>query len=146
MNQATRNTLFGFDKLLTEFYQPSRYAAAPASKPAKPFLSPRVDIQEHKDSYELIAELPGIEKGNISVTVEDSTLTITASAERLDDENNDRKVLRRERRLGKYQRRFDFGDGIEEAAINANFKDGLLTLSIPKLKEAEAEKRQIDIH
>ena len=136
MNLIPRDTFFDLDKFFNSSYQP-------ASRTGNAVFSPRVDIHEVEDGYELVAELPGISKDNISVAVEDSTLTIEAGIEQ---ENTAGKVLRKERRQGKFTRSFNLGQDIEQSEIKANFKDGLLILSIPKLKEAIVKSRKIDIH
>ena len=113
-------------------------------------LDPRVDILKNDEGYQLIAELPGISKEQLSVTVEESTLTIeTKSVEQQTDSKPDEEkgqYLRRERLNGNFRRSFDLGQDIELSDIKASFKDGLLTLDIPKQKEQTPTSRNIDIH
>ncbi len=141
MNLTPRDTFFDLDKFFDGFYQPSA-----AGKKSNSVFNPHVDIHETDDSYELIAELPGISKDNISVAVDDSTLTIEASNEQETTEEKNGRVLRRERRSGKFIRSFNLGQNIDQSAIKANFKDGLLILTIPKIKEEVIKTRKIDIH
>lgn len=91
----------------------------------------KTDIKENKDNYFLIVELPGIEKDDIKIEVEDGYLSIHATK---NDEINDdeEKYVRRERHYGQYSRSFYVGKQIETTDIKANFKNGILSLQIPK--------------
>jgi HSP20 family protein len=145
MNIVQRSPFFELDKFFDTFSQPSR--AREATNDAS--FSPRVDIYDNGDSYQLIAELPGISKDNIAITVDDSTLTIEAHHPSTDEQSDKQpaiKALRRERQLGKYTRSFNLGQDIEQSDIKASFNDGLLTLTIAKLKEDIVQARNIEIH
>ncbi|MEE8056845.1 MAG: Hsp20/alpha crystallin family protein [Pseudomonadales bacterium] len=145
MNLAKRDIIFDFDKIFDGFYQPALRTTL-QTKNTNTSFSPRVDIHEAADNYALVAELPGINKENLSVTVEDSTLTIEASNEQQSTEEGTTKALRKERHFGKFIRSFNLGQNIEQSDIKASFKDGLLNLTIPKVKEEVVKARQIDIH
>jgi HSP20 family molecular chaperone IbpA len=95
------------------------------------------DIKETDDGYEMIVDLPGINKDDVTVKLENGYLTITASKglERgtSDDETrNDGRYIRRERYSGHIERSFYVGENLTQEDINAKFKDGILTLDIPK--------------
>lgn len=139
MNLIARDDFFDLDKIFDGYLQPS-IATSSSAKPN----CPRVDIRELDNNYELIAELPGINKKNIAVTVENSILTIEAANTPASTEQN--KYLRKERQLGKFSRSFKLGENIEQSAIAANFQDGLLILTIPKVEEAVVKPRKIEIH
>jgi HSP20 family protein len=138
MNISARDTFFDLDTFFNGAYQPVTRSKAQSA------YSPRVDIIEQADSYQLIAELAGVSKENISVTVKDAVLTIEANNKPAVD--SDTKVLRRERQFGQFVRSFKVGKGIEQESIAASFKDGLLYLTVPKAKPAEATSRTIEIH
>ncbi|WP_101759846.1 Hsp20/alpha crystallin family protein [Oceanicoccus sp. KOV_DT_Chl] len=147
MNTTQRSPFIDLDNFFNGYYQPRKSVAQNTS--TKHF-SPKVDVFENEDSYELVAELAGVNKENISVTINDSVLTIEAdnsiNQEAAADEKSAKKLLRKERFSGKFSRSFNLGQDINEAEINAEFKDGLLTLVVPKIKEALVQARRIDIH
>ena len=92
---------------------------------------PSVDISETEDGYEVRAELPGVAKDDLHVSVEDGLLTLSGEKrqEQVDDTQNYRRV---ERRYGRFQRKFRLPGEVETADIKAGYRDGVLTLSIPK--------------
>ena len=141
MNIIKRDDFFDFDKFFNGFYPPSS-----AKQKTNTAINPRVDIYHTENSYELIAELPGISKDNITVTVKDGILMIEASNEKEGSEKATGELLRRERHLGKFVRSFDLGQDIEQTEIKASFKNGLLMLMIPKAKEIVPETQKIEIH
>jgi len=110
----------------------------------KEFFAPKVDIIEKDQHFEVIAELPGVNKGDISVQLHDGVLTLEAKTEQESSSEND-KVIRKERRTGFFSRSFNVGKGISADDIQAKFDNGLLTLTAPKLQEAIADKRKIEI-
>ncbi len=145
MNVRTRTSYpnrIDLDRFFNSFY-PSR-----VNIHNKQFAQPKVDIVEQDNSYQLIAELPGIDKENIQINVEDSMLTISADSESSseDAKENTPNFLRKERYLGKYQRSFNLGDEIDQNSIKASFNNGLLILDIAKVKEETPKARQIEIH
>jgi len=104
-----------------------------------------VDIKELEKHYEITAELPGVNKDDVHITLEDGVLSITAEIEQENKEEEEGKVIRQERRYGKYMRSFTLGNNVQDSDISANFKDGVLTLTAPKASEEEPQKRRIEI-
>lgn len=105
----------------------------------------RTDIRDAGDAYVLEAELPGFRKEDINLDLKDGILTITA-AHNEQSENRDEKggYIRRERRYGSFRRSFDVS-GIDESGITAGYENGVLSLTLPKVKPAEPEVRRITI-
>ena len=108
----------------------------------------RTDVKDLGDSYELSMELAGYSKDDIKAELKDGIMTITATK----NENNDEKdtegnYIRRERYYGTCQRSFQVGDALTEEDIHAEFKDGILKITLPKEKEKPAveEKKYIAI-
>lgn len=139
-----------FDSLWDGFYSPytRTYRQRPNVATAKTndgALSPKVDIVKRGDNYQLIAELPGVSKNQVSVTLDDTTLTIESKPTQQQESTDTTELIRRERHHGIYRRSFDLGQDIELSDIKASFKDGLLVLDIPKQKEQEPASRRIDI-
>ena len=103
------------------------------------------DIKDKGDHYELEADLPGVEKDDIKIDLTDNVLTI--SAERHSEyEENDKKhnYVRCERSYGSYQRSFGT-TGIDTDHIEAEFKNGVLKLELPKIKETKPETKRLEI-
>jgi HSP20 family protein len=116
---------------LIEFY--------PTLKVGSNGWEPDVDILERKDEFVISAELPGLDKKDLSLTLEDDILTLKGEKVRRaaeEDENYDLS----ERRFGKFSRTFVMPDSIKPDLIKTSFKDGLLRVSIPK-SEVAKEKR-----
>lgn len=106
----------------------------------------KCDIYEKDGDYHIEMDVPGFDKKDISIECDKGYLTITAEKtvdNDDDDSNNSKKYIRRERSYGKYQREFYLGD-IEADKIDANFKDGVLNITVPK-KEEIVTKKQIEI-
>ena len=106
----------------------------------------RTDIKEHDDSYELITDLPGFKKEDINLSIENGYLNITAktSSNSTDDEKG--KYVRRERYYGEMSRSFYIGDDVKEEDIKASFKNGTLSITVPKVDNREiSRKKQIEI-
>ena len=93
----------------------------------------KTDIREMDDSYEVVIDLPGFKKDEIEVQLENGYLTISA-AKGLDKDETDKqgKYLRQERYAGSMSRSFYVGDALCVDDIKANFKHGILNLTIPK--------------
>ena len=115
----------------------------PAPKSSSTLM--RTDIKEHDDGFEMTIDLPGFKKEDIHVDVKDNTLSITAERHS-EFEQKDKKnsYLRCERSFGSYSRSFDVS-GIDCANIKAAYKDGVLTLTLPKQKKEEPTGRRLEI-
>ena len=104
----------------------------------------KVDVKDSGDSYTLEAELPGVEKDNIEIGVENDVLTISV---RRDDKKEDKDpsgYVIRERRMGRASRSFSV-EGIRQDDITAQYVNGVLTLTLPKEKDEAAGRRAIAI-
>lgn len=103
----------------------------------------KVDVRDEGDHYMMEAELPGVKKEDVKVSVENGVMTISATADTEDQRSNDNYVYR-ERRYGSMQRAFSL-EGIREDEISGEYKDGVLRLNLPKLTENVPAKREITI-
>ena len=98
--------------------------------------APSVDISETDDNFEVRAELPGVAKDDLHVSVKDNLLTL--SGEKRQENGDDTQNYRRtERRYGNFQRRFTLPAEVKTDDIKAEYTDGVLTLSIPKPEAAK---------
>jgi HSP20 family protein len=104
---------------------------------------PVVDVFENDTEYKITAELPGMSKKDIHVTMEDHVLTLKGER-RYEHEEKDEKCHRLERAYGSFTRSFTLPGAVTEDGIQAKFKDGVLTLVLPKSEEKKP--KAIDIH
>lgn len=131
---AMRNDLAreedGFDRLFNWMSQPIASIFSDTGFSGKSF---NVDVKDNGDSYELKAELPGYTKEDVHLSYKDNFLSISASKEESKDEKDEQgNFIRRERYSGSMSRSF-YIDNIDEQKCNAEFKDGILTITMPKL-------------
>ena len=107
----------------------------------------KTDIKETKNSYVIDMDLPGYDKDNIDLSLEDGYLKINAKVEKEDNSSEEEKYVRRERFIGECSRSFYVGDDIVEEDIDAEFKNGILKVTIPKKEQIENKKevKQIEI-
>lgn len=105
---------------------------------------PLTDIYEDKDKYTLKLDLPGIKKDDVKISYVDGRLSI--SGERAQEsEHKDSKCHRIERSFGRYYRSFNLPEHIQSDKINAEFKDGQLTITVPKAEEAKPKEIEIKV-
>lgn len=107
----------------------------------------KTDIKENDDSYSIVVDLPGYSKDNIKVEVEDGYLTIHATINNENEETEKGKFVRRERYFGECSRSFYVGDSVETTDVKAAFKNGILSLEIPKKEDKKEipEKKYVEI-
>ena len=108
----------------------------------------KTDIREKDGAYLVDIDLPGYEKGDIKISVEDGYLTVSAKKESSNDEKDDEgNYIRRERFSGECSRSFYVGEDIEAEDVKASFKNGILTLDIPKKEDKKEipEKKYVEI-
>jgi HSP20 family protein len=107
-------------------------------------FAPSLDVQESKDAYTVQADLPGVDKKDIQVQLDEGTLTVsgTRKAEHQDGAQ-DRTWHRVERSWGSYQRSLRLGEGVDAAKISAAYADGVLTITVPK--KDSALPRQVEV-
>lgn len=101
----------------------------------------RADIAENEKAYTVHADLPGVKKEDIHISIDGDQVSITAETRREKEvKDNGERVLRSERYVGKFHRAFALGSAIDEATASARYVDGVLELTLPK-KAAAAAKR-----
>ncbi|MDE5771497.1 MAG: Hsp20/alpha crystallin family protein [Ruminococcus sp.] len=105
----------------------------------------RTDIRDKGDKYVMESELPGFEKDDIGIDIKDSYLVISAERRNSSDEKNDSdKYIRRERSYSSYKRSFDISD-VNTDEINAEYKNGVLKIELPKKKHEEPVSKRLEI-
>lgn len=105
-------------------------------------FSPRVDVIEDKDKISVRVELPGVKRENVKVTLENQLLTVSGEKQR-EKESKEASYHRREVAYGKFERSFRLGNNIDRERIQADYKDGVLEITLPKT--AQAQSKEIEI-
>lgn len=100
----------------------------------------RVDVSENDKAYTLRAELPGVKKEDINVTIDGDTVAVSAEVKHEKDVKNGERVLRSERYAGKLYRAFTLGQTMDEASSTAKYADGVLELTLPKKAAVQAKR------
>lgn len=105
---------------------------------------PRVDITEEDNRYELTADLPGMRREDIKVEVRDNVLTLRGE-KKMEEEKKDKNYRLSERYYGEFTRTFTLPENVDRNAIDAEFKDGVLHLSIPKTEKAKPKQIEVKV-
>ena len=139
--------LIPYRRDLSRFYDPFRMMEAMQRDffGAQDGGSISTDIRETEDAFVLEADLPGFKKDDIHIDVADGALTIQAERHSQHEEKDkEGTYLRCERSYGSYSRSFNL-EGVDTSAIKAGFADGVLTLTLPKLKAQAPASRRLEI-
>jgi HSP20 family protein len=107
-------------------------------------LYPPADVLENKDSFIVRAELPGMKKEDVKVTLQNYVLIISGEKKR-EEEHKDQNVHRVERSYGTFHRTFELPVDVDSKNIQAEFKEGVLTLELPKVEEAKLKEIAINV-
>tara|TARA_B100000941_G_scaffold289955_1_gene270591 strand:+ start:627 stop:1097 length:471 start_codon:yes stop_codon:yes gene_type:complete len=105
---------------------------------------PKVNVYEYDTKIGVIAEIPGLDKKDLNVEVEEGVLTVSGEKSHGFDEGK-AKVLRRELKHSSFKRQFTLGEQLDGDNISANFKDGILSIEIPKVEPALPKKNIVKI-
>ena len=100
----------------------------------------RIDVTENDKEYQVLAEMPGVKKEEISITIDGIEVVVSAEVKRAGDVKDGETVLRAERYYGKIQRELAFSQAIDDATAQAKYNDGVLELTLPK-KTVAATRR-----
>jgi HSP20 family protein len=107
-------------------------------------ITPSLDVVEEDKAFRVSVELPGMTDKDIGVTVADRVLTIRGEKKE-EQEKKDKDVFRRERAFGSFRRAIELPADVDAAKIEAKFKDGVLTIDLPKTKQAQERVKQIPV-
>ena len=113
-------------------------------KPFQGTAYPKVNVYEYDDKVGIIAEIPGLDKKDLKIEVEEGILIISGDKHGLFDDNG-AKVLRRELKGSSFKRQFELGELLNGEEIKASFKDGLLSVDIPKVEPTKPKKLSVKI-
>ena len=106
--------------------------------------SPPVDVKETDDSFTLTADIPGLTKKEVTVNVADGIVSISGE-QKLEDEKKSDNYHYRERRYGSFSRTFNLPETVNEEDISASFKNGILSIELPKHEVVLPKEREIKI-
>ncbi len=106
---------------------------------------PAVDVAETDTAYQVKAELPGIRKEDLDVTVDDGVLTIKAEHNDNQEQTENGQLIRQERSYGKFVRSLRLGATVDEETITAEYRDGVLHITLPKAKEVQPRKVEVSV-
>jgi|TARA_B100000073_G_scaffold41921_1_gene31391 HSP20 family protein len=113
----------------------------------KPFSGtayPKVNVYEYDTKVGIIAEIPGLDKKDLKIEIEDGVLIISGDKHGLFDDDG-AKVLRRELKHSSFKRQFELGELLDGDKVKASFKDGLLSIDIPKVEPTKPKKTSVKI-
>lgn len=119
------------------------YSAVKA--PANGTWNPSVDVYETEDSYVLKAELPGVNKEDIKIDINNNTLTLKGE-KKLEQKTEKDNYVRIERRYGSFMRTFALSDKVDSGNIKAGYKDGVLEITLPKKEEAKPKEIKVEVN
>ncbi len=135
-----------FDKMFDSMVE-SQFPEVVKSVGVKPYQGsayPKVNVYEYDDKIGIVAEIPGLNKKQLNVDVEDGVLTISGDKHST-FEDDGAKVIRRELKQSSFKRSFELGEQLDGDNIAANFKDGVLSVSIPKVVPEKPKKTYVKI-
>lgn len=141
-NPITRRWNDEFDNMFEGFMRPLRWIDEEAATEG---LVPRLDVIERDDEYVVRTEIPGAKKENIEVAVENGVLTISAETKSETEEKDGERVIRQERRYGRYVRNLRLDKTVDDKKVKAIYKDGVLELTLPKAEAVKPKKITVDV-
>ena len=136
-NQLTRGTLFD------DFFRdiaPGFFVKPLHGDPLPTAAQIKIDVSESDSAYTVLAEVPGVGKEDIQVSIDGSVVTLRAEVKQQDRETSGEKVLRTERYYGAVSRSFQLPQDIDQSTAKAKYDSGVLTLTLPK-KQASGSQR-----
>ena len=140
------NFLTPFDKMFDQMVE-AQFPEMTKSVGVKPYQGsayPKVNVYEYEDKVGIVAEIPGLDKKQLSVEVEEGVLTISGDKHAIHEEDG-ATVLRRELKASSFNRSFELGEQLDGDNISANFKDGILSISVPKVEPEKPKRHTVKI-
>jgi len=125
------------DNLLEGFFRPLHRKSEPNAGAG---VVPAMDVTERENEYVIRMDMPGVSRENIDITLAEGVLTICGEVKRQYEEKTGDRLIREERVYGKLSRSVRLGSHIDEKKVAANYKDGVLELTLPKAEEVKPKK------
>ncbi|MGR2769452.1 Hsp20/alpha crystallin family protein [Photobacterium ganghwense] len=139
MSLVPRDSWFDFSQMFDHAFPTLRHSFD------NDVCSPRINLIEKEDGFEITADLPGVKKDDINVQLANGSLMIEATSKRNEEQEKNGKVIRQERYEGKFMRSFYLGQNVKEDDVHASFTDGVLTIQVPKVEASLPDSKRIDI-
>lgn len=126
------------DRVFDSFFQGGRYV------PTREMVwAPAVDLRENENEFTLVAELPGVQKEDVRISLTDNVLSIRGE-KKAEQEVKNENWHQVERSYGKFERHFHLTSPVNAGGIKARYADGILTVTLPKAEEAKPREIKID--
>ena len=135
-----------FDRVFDQLFETNfpEFVRSVGVKPYQGSAYPKVNVYEYDEKVGIVAEIPGLDKKQLNVEVEDGVLTISGDKHGVWEEEG-AKVIRRELKASSFKRSFELGELLDGNNIKANFKDGVLSISVPKTEPEKPKKTFVKI-
>jgi HSP20 family protein len=130
-----------FNRLFEDFFRAPAWAGGAEGMFA---AAPSVDVKETDTEYEVSAELPGMDEKDVELTLADNLLTIRGE-KKTEREEKDKNYYLSERSFGSFRRTIPLPAEVDEDKVEAHFRNGVLTVRLPKSAEAQARTRRIEV-
>ena len=135
-----------FDRVFDQLFETNfpEFVRSVGVKPYQGSAYPKVNVYEYDEKVGIVAEIPGLDKKQLNVEVENGTLTISGVKHHI-KEDEGAKVLRRELKASSFKRNFELGEDLDGDNIKATFKNGILNIDIPKVEPIQPKKTFVKI-
>lgn len=130
-----------FEELFNDFGK--GFFVRPVGLPAETDLKMKIDVSEDDKSYTVQADIPGVKKEDIQIDVEGDTVSVRAEMKQAKEQRQGEKVVYSERSYGMVSRSFSLPTEVDDKAANAEYKDGVLKLVLPKKSNGAAHRIRI---
>lgn len=133
------------DNMVDRFFKEPFFSDSPLSPFGKDSFTPACNIEEENDQYTIVAEMPGVDPDDVEIEIDEYSISIKGKREeKVTTENDDTKLHMVEHSYGSFHRAFTLPENIDVDHISADYKNGVLTIDLPKIEE-ESNKRTIPI-
>lgn len=132
------------DRLFDSLWNDSFSSSLLSGDMSRMDVTPQLDVTEDDKSFSVKVDLPGMDEKNVDVTLSDRLLTIRGKKEE-DKETKDKDYYRRERAYGSFRRSIEIPAAVDSSKIDASFRKGVLTIDLPKTKEAQDKIKHIEV-
>ena len=135
-----------FDRVFDQLFETNfpEFVRSVGVKPYQGSAYPKVNVYEYDDKVGIVAEIPGLDKKQLNIEVEEGVLTISGDKHAIHEEDG-ATVLRRELKASSFKRSFQLGELLDDSKVDANFNDGILSISIPKTEPEKPKKTCVKI-
>jgi len=117
----------------------------PKEKAGMNHWSPALDVHDDKEAFTVTLEAPGLKKENFEISYHDGVLSIAGERKQV-EEAKEKNYFRRERLFGRFTRSVSLPTAVNPGAVTANYKDGVLTVTLPKAEEAKPKQIEVNVN